>query len=215
MSIVRMGTIGFVALAVTAVAAPVSAQELSDKSIHSFMEYAWSLVPQQYSKPDGTVIIVDKRKKDESMIPVDAAREVIRVGRLSAHAQVCELKADQLDNHQSLMSREAAKKTWTPQQMLYINQLHLTTVMLLTGKIKLVEHDGDKDVVVEEGKNTVPTCSEEQRAKVKELITAYVKTGPAIAANTVAPAADAGTGSLKPAAGPATPAAAPAPAEKK
>ena len=42
------------------------------------------------------------------------------------------------------MRREEAKAKWTDQQMLFINQLHLFTVMTLTGKVKLVEKDGDK-----------------------------------------------------------------------
>ena len=100
------------------------------------------------------------------------------MGRLSAHAQVCDLPDHQTANHRTLMRKEEAKGKWTPQQMVYISQLHLTTVMLLTGKIKLVEKDGEgKDVVVdgEDEKKPAQTCSEEQRKKVKELIAIYVK----------------------------------------
>ncbi len=163
-----------------------AAEELSEKSIQSFMDYAWSLVPQQFTKPDGKTIVVDKKKKDEVMVPLDVAREVVRVGRLSAHAQICELIEDQVGNYSSLMRREVEKKKWTDQQLLYISQLHLTTVMLLTGKIKLVENQGDKQVVVEEGKDHYQTCTPEQKAKVKDVIAAYVKTGPALAAATPA-----------------------------
>jgi len=126
------------------------------------------------------------------LIPLDVAREVIRAGRLSAHAQVCELAQDQSDNHKSLMRRHVRSKKWTPQQLVYINQLHLTTVMLLTGRIRLVEKQGDKEVVVEEEKREAQTCSDEQRQKVKELIAAYVKAGAAPASNAAtAKAADA------------------------
>jgi hypothetical protein len=86
------------------------------------------------------------------------------------------------------MRREAQSKKWTPQQIVYINQLHLTVVMLLTGRVKLVEKGGDKEVVIEEGKKQAQTCTAEQKQKVKELIAAYVKTGPALAA-TAPPAA--------------------------
>ncbi len=102
------------------------------------------------------------------------------------------------------MRREVEKKKWTDQQTLFINQLHLTTVMLLTGKIKVVEKEGDKEVVVDEKAAPTQTCSDEQKAKVKELIAAYVKTGPALAA-AEPPAAAAG----------AAPAPAAAPAAKK
>ncbi len=214
----RAGIAGAAALMMAMLAVPATAQELSEKSVISFMEYAWSLVPQQFSKQDGTVIVIDKKKKAEVLVPVDVAREVIKVGRISAHAQVCGLGDDQVINHRSLMKREEEKKKWTDQQLVYINQLHLTTVMLLTGKIKLVEKEGEKDVVVEDKKTASQTCTDEQRSKVKELITAYVKTGPNFKVNVTpvdgkaAPAATGSTAAAPPAAAPAaaTPATPPA-----
>lgn len=183
---------GALALLMGGSAVPASAQELSEGAVKSFMDYAWSLTPQQFSKPDGTVIEIDKKKRDEVLVPIDVAREVIKAGRLSAHAQVCELREDQVENHRALMRREEAKKKWTPQQMVYISQLHLTTVMLLTGKIKLVEKEGDKEVVVDEGKpRPAQTCTAEQGKKVKEMIAAYVAQSPAVAA-AKPPAAPAG-----------------------
>jgi len=191
MRIVIMATRKWMGAAVLIAAAATSAgaEELSEKSVQVFMEYAWSLTPQQYSKKDGTVIVVDKTKKADVLVPVDIAREVIRVGRISAHAQVCLLAEDQQLNYRSLMKREVDKKKWTDQQLLYISQLHLTTVMLLTGKIKLVEKDGDKEVVIDETKAPNQTCTDEQRGKVKDIITAYVKAGPALASNEAPPAA--------------------------
>lgn len=196
------------ALALAAVTTPVAAQELSEKSIRSIMEYAWALTPQQFSKKDGTIIVVDKSKKSEVLVPVDVANEVIRVGRISAHAQVCNMSEDQSLNHRSLMRREVDKKKWTDQQLLFINQLHLTTVMLLTGKIKLVEKQGDKDVVVDETKAPAQSCTDEQRAKVKELITAYVKAGPQLGSSDATGAVAAPAAGAAPAGAPA--AAAPA-----
>ena len=180
---------GALALTMGGAAVPASAQELSEGAIKSFMDYAWSLTPQQFSKPDGTVIVIDKKKRDEVLVPIDVARDVIKAGRLSAHAQVCELREDQVENHRALMRREEAKKKWTPQQMVYISQLHLTTVMLLTGKIKLVEKEGDKEVVVDEGKpRPAQTCTAEQGKKVKEMIAAYVAQSPAAPQASAAPA---------------------------
>src|SRR3990170_3359097 len=192
---------GVISLALCGQVTSANAQELSEKAIKSFMDYAWSLTPQQFSKPDGSVIQIDKKKRDEVLVPVEVAREVIKAGRLSAHAQVCDLRDDQIVNHRAMMRREDEKKKWTPQQMVYISQPHLTTVMLLTGKIKLIEKEGDKEVVVDEGKEPAQTCTEEQRKKVKELITAYVAASPK--GPTPPPAATAG------AAPTATPAAAP------
>jgi hypothetical protein len=194
-----------------------AAEELSEKSIQSFMDYAWSLVPQQFTKPNGTTITIDKKKKEDVIVPIDIAREVVRVGRLSAHAQICELLEDQVMNYNSLMRREVDKKKWSEQQLLYISQLHLTTVMLLTGKIKLVEQQGDKQVVVEESKsNTTQTCTPEQKAKVKEVIATYVKAGPALAQAAPAPAATgAAPAAAAPAAAPPAATATPAPAPVK
>ena len=189
---------GAFALGVPVVSA--NAQELSEKAVNSFVEYAWSLTPQQFSKPDGTTILIDKKKRDEVVVPVDIAREVIKVGRLSAHAQVCDLRDDQIQNHRSLMRREEDKNKWTPQQLVYISQLHLTTVLLLTGKIKLIEKEGDKEVVVEEGKQPAQSCTDEQRKKVKELITAYVESGPPPRTAATAAAAAAAVSAAKPAA---------------
>lgn len=159
-------------------AAPVAAQELSEKSVRTFMDYAWSLVPQQFTPPNGKTVLIDKSKKDENTVPIEIAREIIRVGRLSAHAQVCELQAEQVANYRSMMARELEKKKWTQQQLVYINQLHLTTVMLLTGKIKVIEKNGDKEVVVQESKANTQTCSAEQKQRVVGVITEYVKAGP-------------------------------------
>lgn len=171
------------AAALAATTASAGEGDLSDKSVQIIMDYAWALTPQQFSKKDGTVIVVDKSKRDAVMVPLDVAREVVRVARISAHAQVCNLPEEQTLNHRSLMRREVDKKKWTDQQTLYINQLHLTTVMLLSGKIKLVEKDGDKDVVVDEKQQPQQTCTDEQRQKVKDLIAAYVKAGPSLASN--------------------------------
>jgi hypothetical protein len=170
---------GVMALTLWGTAAPASAQELSEHAVRSFMEYAWSLTPQQFSKPDGSVIVIDKTKKAEVEVPLDVARRVIMAGRLSAHAQICDLRDEQVLNHRALMRREEATRKWSQQQLVYISQLHLTTLMLLTGRIKLVEQEGDKQVVVDEKKQPPQTCTAEQRDKVKELITAYVAASPA------------------------------------
>jgi hypothetical protein len=205
------GMIRAAAVIVTAVlgVSSASAQELSEKSLRTFMEYAWQLTPSKFTRPDGRTIVIDKKKKDEVLVPVDAAREVIRVGRLSAHAQVCELGDMQVANYRSLMIREENKNKWTEQQLIYMNQLHLTTVMLLTGKIKLVDKEGEKEVVVEESKTNTQTCSDEQRKKVAQMVRDYVATGPALASQ----GAPATTGATSAPSG-VTPAAATAPAGK-
>lgn len=202
-----------------ALVAGASAQEkgLADKSVLAYMDYAWSLTPKKFTKPNGTVVEIDKAQRDKMVVPVDTAREIILAGRMTAHAQLCELPDEQVNNYRSLMKREDLKKKWSEQQMIFINQLHLTTVMLLTGKIKLVEQDGNKQAVLEEGKAPEQKpCTEDQRKKVKDIVTAYVAAGPSLAATAAAPAT---TGAIAPAsaAAPAakTPASVAAPAPKK
>lgn len=203
-----MSLAGAMVLAAGLAVPAASAQELSEKSVKTFMDYAWALTPAQFTKPDGEKVLIDKKKREEAMVPTDVAREVIKVGRISAHAQVCELTEDQLRNYRSLMLREVAKKKWSPQQLIYISQLHLTTVMMLTGKIKLVEKDGGKEVSVEEQKTPVQTCAAEQKDKVKEVIEAYIKTGPNLASAAPAPSGHEGAGAA------ATPTAAAEPKKK-
>src|SRR3954447_8752690 len=168
-----------------AVASPAFAQnkELSDKSVLTLMRYAWGMVPEKFTTPLGKTIIVDKAHASETVVPIEIAREVIRVARMSAYAQLCELPEEQRANYQTLMRREEAKTKWTDQQMLFINQLHLFTVMTLTGKVQLVEKDGDKQVVVQEGKPVkTESCTDTERKKVQDQIMAYVNSAPPPAA---------------------------------
>src|SRR5215471_2276542 len=166
---------------VAALSGPALAQnkELSDKSVLTLMRYAWGMVPEKFTTPLGKTIIVDKTHASESIVPLDVAREVIRVARLSAYAQLCELPEEQRANYQTLMRREEAKSKWSDQQMLFINQLHLFTVMTLTGKVQLIEKDGEKQVVVQESKPLkTESCTDTERKKVQDQIMAYVNSAP-------------------------------------
>jgi len=184
-------------LALAAWCGPAAAQnkELSDKSVLTLMQYAWSLVPNKFTSPDGKVIEVDKSKPSEVVVPMETAREAIKVARLSAYAQVCDLIEEQRANYHTFMKREEAKGKWSDQQLLFINQLHLFTVMTLTGKVKLVEKDGDKEVILNADKpDKTPTCTDTERQKVESQIKSYV------AANVVpAPAAPAAPAAAAPA----------------
>ena len=167
--------------------APAQTKELSEKSVKLLMQYAWALTPPKFTSPDGKVIEVDKSKPKEVIVEVDVAREVIKVARLSAYAQICNLTEEQRANYQTLMRREQAKKSWSDQQLLYISQLHLFTVMTLTGKVQIVEKQGDKQVVVQEGKApaTAASCDDSERDRVKAQIAAYINATPAPPASSV------------------------------
>ena len=163
-------------------------KELSDKSVLTLMKYAWSMVPDKFTTPLGKTILIDRSKPSEAIVPMEAAREVIHIARLSAYAQLCELAEEQRANYQTFMRREQAKGKWTDQQLLFINQLHLFTVMTLTGKVQLVEKDGDKQVVVQDGKPAkTESCSDTEKQKIQAQIMAFVNANPTPPAPTAAP----------------------------
>lgn len=203
---------GIASALLAGLAVSAAAQDISENTVKAFMNYAWSMTPAKFTKPDGKVVEIDKKQREKIEVAVDVAREIIRAGRMTAHAQLCDLSELQVLNYRSLMKRENEKKKWSEQQMIYINQLHLTTVMLLTGKIKeIVEGDGgEKRPVVEDTRAAdAKSCSDEQRKKVSELITAYLKTGPAVTLDSAPPATASAPVAAPPAA--ATPTAATAP----
>jgi hypothetical protein len=182
----RLMTAGIGVVAATLLAAggagSASAQQMSEKSIRTLMEYAWALTPDRFTKPNGETIEIDRKKRAEIEVPIDTAGEVIRVGRLSAHAQMCDLPVEHTNNYRSLMYRESLKKKWSEQQMVFMNQLHLVTVMLLTGKLRLIEREEGKEpkVIEESVGKEAKSCTPEQAEKVKQAITAYVSSGPAM-----------------------------------
>ena len=142
------------------------------------MQYAWAYTPPKFTSPDGKTIEIDKTKPKEAMVALDVGREVIKVGRLSALAQSCELAEEQRANYLTLMRREQAKSQWTDQQLLYISQLHTTTVMIMTGKLLLVEKQGEKVVSEREVKGRVESCTDTERQRVKAQIAAYINAAP-------------------------------------
>ena len=152
------------------------AKELSERSVQVLMNYAWAILPNKFTTQNGKVIEVDKKKRDEVMIPIGLARNIIQVARLSAHAQICELPEEQTANYRAMMKVENDKKKWSDQQLLYISQLHLFTVMWLTGNVKVTEKAGEKEVTVNErGTPIKQSCTDVQKKQVKTQIDAYLK----------------------------------------
>ena len=158
------------------VAKPARAKELSDKSVKVLMKYAWAILPNKFTFADGTVIEIDKSKKEAHMVPLENARAIVKVARLSAHAQICGLANEQTANYRTLMRSETKKKKWTKEQILYVSQLHLFTVMWLTGNVKLVDREGSKEVFIDEGSANAKkqTCTDAQKEQVAQQILAYV-----------------------------------------
>jgi hypothetical protein len=150
----------------------------SDKSVRTFMRYAWAMLPEKFTPPNGKTIVVDKTKPKEVEVPLDVAREAVQVGYYSAHAQLCNLMEEQQANYDTLMLRQKTTGKWSDQQMLYIQKLHQVTVMIMTGKITIVEKEGDVTVSEKEAKtNVTQPCTDDNRKKVKTHITSYINSG--------------------------------------
>ncbi len=189
------GAIAGVALsAALAIGAEAQSQgKLSDKSVNTLMEYAWQILPAKFTTPEGKVIEVDKSKRDGNMVPVEAGRDIIRVGYSSAQAQVCELWEEQQANYDALMRREVLKKKWSDQQLLYITTLHRMTIHAVAGKLRVEEKAGELKVILEPIKPGDVKCSDEQKKQIRESIQALVgqdaPAGKEAAAEKKAPAA--------------------------
>ncbi len=176
----RKGFLGLVVLAsMSATAAAQTAapaKELSDKSVNVLMEYAWTILPAKFTTPDNRVIEVDKKtKKKETMIPPAIGREVIKIGYISAQAQLCEMWEDQVKNYDAMMRLQRAKNSWTDQQLLYITTLHRMTIHMAAGKLKVTEKDGEQLVTLEAIEPSKDSCNDEKRKKVQEVVAAQIE----------------------------------------
>ena len=152
-----------------------SAGGLSDKSVHAIMAYAWQVLPAKFTAPNGKVIEIDKKKQESAVVPIETARDVIRVGYNSAQAQICEMWEAQAANFDTLMRIENAKKKWSDQQMLYITTLHRMTIHVVAGKIRVVDEKGELKVFLEPIEPSKEACPDDKRKKVAEAIEIYVK----------------------------------------
>jgi len=169
--------------------AQTQSKGLSDSSVRVLMTYSFSLIPNQILGPDGKPTKVDKSDPNKFLIPGDDARRVIRAATRSAYAQVCNLPKLAKANYETMISGEKAKKTWTNEQLLMIEALHLFSVSYFTGNAKITEVGGgaaagDTTTVPKSGEGTAetahvappaPKCPPEQKQKVTNAINAYVR----------------------------------------
>lgn len=170
------------AKAAPAAAAPAAAAaqsgdktDLSPKSVTLITGFALSTIPSEVTTPDGKILKIDKSDPSKITVPFENARHVIKVARLSAMAQNCEMPSEQTDNYNWLISQERAKKKWTEEQMLFINRLHLFTVMWLTGNVKITEGgDGKQEAkVTSEAENKKKVCTPEEKDALRKQIEAF------------------------------------------
>ena len=177
-SLARITTTLVIAVTLSVMLVPNSAmaqkKQLSEKAVKYLMSLTWAIMPDKIKGKGGKEIPVDKNKREEAQVPLDDARRVIMVARRSAHAQICKMPKLQKANYRTMMKLEIKSKKWSRKQVVYLNQLHLFTVMWLTGNVTISEDDGKKD----EKKKKVQTCTPEQQVKVKAQIEKYLKANP-------------------------------------
>jgi hypothetical protein len=199
------------------VAAPADApkDKLSDSAVRVMSTFALSILPDEIPNPHekGGMIKLDKSNPNLYLIPIDDARHVFRVATRSAYAEVCNLLELEKANYDTLMRIEQLRNVWTDQQMMFIRALHTFATSYFAGNVKITEQpadapagakakDGTAAADAANGASNVITskkleCSDAQRQKVAQAITAYVQTGPttpppaAAAAPQAAPAAPA------------------------
>lgn len=217
--------LGVAALGITLVASlagpRAGAQEkgpvIKDEAVRVLEAYAWQTLPAKFTTPMGNTIQVDKTKREANTVPFEVAREVVIVGYRSGHAQICDMREELFANFNTMMRREASKKKWTEQQMLYIQQLHRITIHFVMGKVRVEETETERKIFLEPleaGKDKAAECNVERKKRITENIASYLKVDGSTFATAIAPppgsAAPATTGSTPSAAQP-TPTSAPAP----
>lgn len=182
----RKGILAAAALGITGTAAAAqttASKELSDRSVKVLMEYAWTILPAKFTSPDNRVVEVDKKnKKKETVVPTDIGREVIKVGYVSAQAQLCEMWEEQVQNFDAMIRIQRSKHNWTDQQLLYITTLHRMTIHMAAGKLKVTEKEGEQIVSLEPIEPSKDTCNDEKRKKVKEVVLAQIEAAKAVPA---------------------------------
>lgn len=152
-------------------------EQLSLKSVKLITGFALTTIPSEIKQPDGSILKIDKQNLSNIIVPLDDARRIIMVARNSAHAQMCDMPELQAENYLALMRAEQARKKWSQEQMLFINRLHLFTVMWLTGNVRFLEKDGKKEpeVISEPDKGEKKDCSSEEKEAVKGNIETFLK----------------------------------------
>ena len=180
---------------------------LSDSAVRVLMTYAFSIIPEQQTSPDGKTIKIDKSDPKLFLIPDEDARRVIRVATRSAYAEACDLPDLARENYKAMLLGEMAKKTWTEQQLMMINALHMFSASYFSGDAKITEAPdadskgaeaadqatGGTDLVAPKK----PQCPPEQKQKVENAINAYVQAAqaPTAPAAPAVPAVPASSGS--------------------
>jgi hypothetical protein len=177
---------------------------LSDSAVRVMSTFALSIVPDQVpAGPGGQMVKLDKSDPNKYLIPLDDARQIIRVATRSAYAEVCQLPELEKANFDAMIRGEKLRG-WTAQQMMFIHALHTFATSYFAGNVKITESDADQSgSLAKEGaaaanaaKGDATTfttkkleCAPGQKEKVTAAINTYVQSAPPPTVATVPPAA--------------------------
>ena len=152
---------------------PKEKKKPSDRTVRVIMGWAFAAVPETV-KRGGKDVKLDRTNPKDFYIPIEDARRVIRVSMRSANADLCDLKEMEGRNFLKLMSNEKALKKWTPNQMTFIQQLHIATGLVITGSGKAGDEAEKKDDGSADARNKYK-CSAEERERIRAAVEAYIK----------------------------------------
>jgi hypothetical protein len=177
---------------------------LSDSAVRVMSTFALSIVPDQVpAGPGGQMVKLDKSDPNKYLIPIEDARQIIRVATRSAYAEVCQLPELEKANFDAMIRSEKLRG-WTAQQMMFIHALHTFATSYFAGNVKITESDADPSgSLAKEGAaaannaakgaaTTITTkkleCAPGQKEKVTAAINTYVQSAPPATAATTPPA---------------------------
>lgn len=186
---------------------------MSDSAVRVLMTYAFSIIPEEVTAPDGKRTKVDKSDVNKFLLPNEDARRVIRAATRSAYAEICQLPELVQANYQTMLRGEEARRVWSRDQLLMISALHTFSASYFAGGLKItvteveegapdpgggqattVSKSDEPPAPAQSGDETeviaapTPKCPPEQKEKVTESINAYVQAAKATQAPAAKPA---------------------------
>jgi hypothetical protein len=175
----RVALVGGLAIGQAVAAGSARAEELPDKQVKWLMDYAAAGIVTKYTGQDGKVILIDRSKPEEFEIPIEDARQVVKVAYNTARAQICHLKDKEDANVEALLKHVAAAKKWSDKQVLYIRQLQLFVVQITVGSVTIRQVDDQNHVLqvlpAPDNLKKPKPCTPEEAKDLSDKIDAYVK----------------------------------------
>lgn len=146
----------------------------SDRAVRVIMSYAFAAIPDELPKRDGEVVKIDRNNPEKFMIPIEDARQIIRLASLSARADLCGLKDLERKHFGNIMKHERTVKKRTSYQILFIELMHATTGLVMTGSVQVGEDAAKPDDQTKDARNEY-VCSPQERERVKAAVEADIK----------------------------------------